>query len=54
MVFVYSTNINFWVNANNIITIIVCHGDNTIINKHLKVHIYPNSVDYILYKIIRI
>ena len=45
MVFTYSTNIYIFVNANNRITIIACHGDNTITNKHLKVYIYPNS-DY--------
>ena len=33
----------YFVNTNNIITRIAYHGDNTIINIHSKVHIYPNS-----------
>ena len=41
LVLVYSTNILFFVSVNNIITIIAYHGDNTMINMQLRVHIYP-------------
>ena len=43
MISVYFTNIQFFTNSNTIITIISYQGDNNMTNKHLKVHIYPNS-----------
>ena len=46
MISVYSININFFTNANTIITIISYHGDNNMTNKHLKVYIFFVNSDY--------
>ena len=48
MISEYSTNIDFFKNANTIVTIISNHGDSNMTNKYLKLHIYPNSGNNII------
>ena len=47
MVFAYSTKIKIHINANNIIVILNLYENNDMINKHLKLHIYPLSTWYV-------